>query len=101
MHTCTKNGQPLPSPKHTTATVILLRKQLTSPRQVRLVPLSLRVREVISLCIVQRKTQLALVGADVVPHEVRVLGQVNGLEREFPEPLPPVDRGLRLRHDSA
>lgn len=62
--------------------------------------LSLCVREVVSLRVVQREAQLALVRAEVVPHEVRVLGQVDGFERELPQPLPAIDRGLRLRHDA-
>lgn len=63
--------------------------------EVGLVPLPLRVRQVVPLVVVQRQAQLALVAAEVVAHEVGVLGKVNGLEGEAAEALPPVD-GLVL-----
>ena len=46
----------------------------TSPPQVALVPFALRVGKVVALVVVQGETQLALEGADMVPHDVRVLG---------------------------
>lgn len=52
----------------------------------------LRVRQVVALVVVQREAQAALILAEVVAHEVRVLRQVDGLQRQPPQPLPPVDR---------
>lgn len=63
--------------------------------EVGLVPLPLRVSQVVPLVVVQRQAQLALVAAEVVAHEVGVLGEVDGLEGEAAEALPPVD-GLIL-----
>ena len=56
-------------------------------RQVGLMLFALRVREVAALVGVQGQAQAALVCSDVVPHEVRVLGDVDGLEGELPQPL--------------
>jgi len=63
--------------------------------EVGLMPLPLRVRQVVPLVVVQRQAELALVAAEVVAHEVGVLGEVDGLESEAAEALPPVD-GLIL-----
>lgn len=63
--------------------------------EIRLVPLPLRVRQVVPLVVVQRQAKFALVAAEMVAHEVGVLGKVDGLEGEAPEALPPVD-GLIL-----
>lgn len=60
--------------------------------EVLLVALALRVRQVVALVVVQRQAQAALVRAQVVAHEVRVLGQVDGLQRQLAQPLAPVDR---------
>lgn len=49
-----------------------------SPGQVGLMFLPLGVREVTPLIVVQRQAQLALIGAQVVLHEVGVLIDVNG-----------------------
>jgi hypothetical protein len=51
----------------------------------------LGVRKVVALVVVQREAQAALVLAEVVAHEVRVLRQVDGLQRQPPQPLPPVN----------
>lgn len=63
--------------------------------EIGLVPLPLRVRQVVPLVVVQRQAKLALIAAEVVAHEVGVLGEVDGLEGEAAEALPPVD-GLIL-----
>ena len=63
--------------------------------EVGLVPLPLRVREVVPLVVVERQAELALIAAEMVSHEVGVLGEVDGLEREPAQALPPVD-GLIL-----
>lgn len=54
-----------------------------APRQVLLMPLSLRVCEVVPLIVVQREAQLALVLAQVISHEVRVLVKVYRLLRQL------------------
>lgn len=51
----------------------------------------LGVRQVVALVVVQREAQAALVLAQVVAHEVRVPRQVDRLQRQPPQPLPPVD----------
>ena len=71
------------------------------PRQVLLVALALGMREVVALVIMQREAQLALVRAQVVPHEVGVFLQVDRLQRQLPQPLSPVDLGLDVRRHPA
>ena len=68
------------------------------PRQVLLVPLPLRVRQIVPLVVVERETQLTLVLPEMISHEVRVLVQVHRLLRQLPQPLPTIDSGLALRH---
>ena len=63
--------------------------------------LGLRVRHVRALVRVQREAELALVGAQVILHEVRVLGEIHRLERELPQPLPPLDLLILARHGPA
>lgn len=63
--------------------------------EVGLVPLPLRVRQVVPLVVVQRQAQLALIAAEVIAHEIGVLGEVDSLEGQAAEALPPVD-GLIL-----
>lgn len=63
--------------------------------EIGLVPLPLRVRQVVPLVVVQRQAEFALVAAEMVAHEVGVLGEVDGLHGEAAEALPPVD-GLIL-----
>lgn len=65
-----------------------------SPGQVGLMLLPLGVRQVTPLVVVQGQAQLALVGAQVVLHEVRVLVDVNGLQGQLPEALPAVSVAL-------
>lgn len=55
------------------------------------------VREVVALIVVERQAQPALVLPQVIPHEVRVLRQVNGFQSQSPEPLPPINS---LQHAS-
>ena len=45
----------------------------TSSREIRLVTLPLRVREVIALVVVQGKAQLAFICSQMVLHKVRIL----------------------------
>mmetsp|Transcript_4139 Transcript_4139/g.10620 ORF Transcript_4139/g.10620 Transcript_4139/m.10620 type:complete len:203 (-) Transcript_4139:71-679(-) len=69
--------------------------------QVLLVPLALGVREVVPLVPVQGQAQSALVRAEVVAHEVGVLGEVDRLQGELAQSLPPVHVGLsRARRPS-
>ena len=44
----------------------------------------------------QGQAELALVCAEVVPHEIGVLLEVDGLCRQGSQPLPPVPVGLRV-----
>ena len=68
-------------------------------RELLLVALALRVREVRRLRAVHRAAQAALVRPEVVAHEVRVARQVDALQRQLPQPLPPVQRlHLVARH---
>lgn len=60
--------------------------------EVGLVALPLRVGQVVPLVVVESQAQLALVASQVVPHEVGVLDEVDGLQRQSPEPLAAVDR---------
>ena len=46
------------------------------------------------LVVVQSEAELALVCAEMVPHEVGVLLEVDGLRRQGGQPLPPVPVGL-------
>lgn len=39
----------------------------------------------------QRQAQLALIAAEVVAHEIGILGEVDGLEGQAAETLPPVN----------
>lgn len=64
--------------------------------EVGLVPLPLRVRQVVPLVVVERQAKLALVTAEMVSHEVRVLGEVDGLHGEAAEALPPVDGLIQI-----
>lgn len=73
----------------------LLRLLGRSPGQVGLMLLPLGVRKVAALVVVQRQAQLAFVRAQVVFHEVRVLIDVDGLQRQLPEPFPTVTVALR------
>lgn len=70
-------------------------------RHVLLVALALRVREVVALVVVQREAELALVAAQVVAQQVRVLGDVRRLQRQLPQPLAPVDALLLRIRDAA
>jgi len=47
------------------------------------------------LIVVQGQTQLALVRAQMVLHEIRVLVDVDGLQGQLPEALPAVSVALR------
>ena len=69
--------------------------------EVLLVALALGVREVVALVVVEREAQLALVRPQVVLHEVRVLHQVDSLQRELSQPLSPIDLGLDVRRHPA
>eukprot|EP00982_Pelagococcus_subviridis_P010490 31002-Pelagococcus_subviridis.AAC.2 len=69
-------------------------------REVLLVSLPLRVREVIALVAVDRQAQLALVRSEVVPHEVRIFREVDRLEREASEAFAAVDRRVLLGRDA-
>lgn len=69
----------------------ILRLASRSLRQVGLMPLPLRVRQVVPLVVVQRQAKLTLVTAEVVAHEVGVLGEIDGLEGEAAEALAAVD----------
>ena len=73
----------------------------SAPREVLLVALALGVREVVALVVVEREAQLALVRPQVVLHEVRVLHQVDRLQRELSQPLSPIDLGLDVRRHPA
>lgn len=66
-----------------------------SPGQVGLMLFPLGVREVTPLVVVQRQAQLALVGAQMVLHEVGVLVDVDGFQGQLPEALPTVPVALR------
>jgi hypothetical protein len=55
-------------------------------------PVNLGVRQVVALIGVQRQAQLALNLAQVVAHVVRVLGQVNRLQRQPTQPLTAIHR---------
>lgn len=66
-----------------------------SPGQVGLMLLPLGVCQVAPLVVVQGQTQLALVRAQMVLHEVRVLVDVDGLQGQLPEALPAVSVALR------
>jgi len=69
--------------------------------QVGLVLPSLCMREVGAVVLVDRETQAALEAADMVLEEVRVLVEVDGLERELAETLSAVGVGSGLRGDTA
>ena len=56
--------------------------------------LYLCVGQVRGLIVVQCQAELALVCAEVVPHKVGVLLEVDGLRRQGGQPLPPVPVGL-------
>ena len=56
--------------------------------------LPLRVSQVRGLVVVQGETQLALVGPKVVPHEVGVLLEVDGLRSKSSQSLPTIPVGL-------
>ena len=58
--------------------------------------LYLCVSQIGGLIVVQCQAELALVGAEVVAHEVGVLLEVDGLGRQGGQPLPPVPVGLRV-----
>ncbi len=51
----------------------------------------LGVGKVVALIVVQGETQAALILAQVVAHEVGVLREVDGFQRQPAQPLPPVD----------
>ena len=51
----------------------------------------LGVCQVVALVVVQREAEAALILPQVVAHEVGVLCQVDGLQREAPQALPPVN----------
>lgn len=65
--------------------------------EVGLVALALGVSEVVALVVVEGEAELALIASQVVAHEVGVLGQVDRLQRQPPQPLPPVDRLILRR----
>jgi len=73
---------------------------MCSPRQSLLMFLSLRMRQVIGFVGVQGQTQLALVRPQMIPHEVRILGEINRFERELFEPFLPFPFRLLCRRDS-
>ena len=58
--------------------------------------LYLCVSQIGGLIVVQCQAELALISAEVVPHEVGVLLEVDGLCRQSSQPLPPVPVGLRV-----
>lgn len=59
-------------------------------------PLALGVRQVIPFVFMKCKAKFALIRSQVVFHYVRVLRQVDGLEREAAQPLLALQGGLRL-----
>lgn len=65
-----------------------------SPGQVGLVLFPLGMREVAPLIVVECQAQLAFIRAQVVLHEIRVLVDVDGLQGQLPEALPPVPVAL-------
>jgi len=67
----------------------------SSPGQILLVLLALRVGQVAALVVVQRQAQFALVGAQVVLHEVRILVQIDCLQGQLTQSLLAV--AVRLR----
>ena len=69
--------------------------------QIRLVLLALGVRQIAALVVVQREAQLALVGAQVVAHKVRILEDVDGLERQLTQAFASVAIRLGRRRDTA
>jgi hypothetical protein len=59
---------------------------MSSTGQTLLMLFTLRVsRQVVGLVAVQRETQLAFVTAQVIAHQVRILGQINRFERQLLE----------------
>lgn len=58
--------------------------------EVLLVSLSLRVRQVVPFVGVEREAQLAFVRSQVVSHEIGIFGDVDGFERQSPQPFFPV-----------
>ena len=72
-----------------------------TPRQIRLMLLALRVRQIAALIVVQRETQLALVGAQMIAHKVGILEYVDGLEGELAQTLASVLVCLACRGDPA
>lgn len=63
-------------------------------REVGLVLLALRVGEVGALIDVQREAEAALERAQVGAQDIRILGQINRLERELAQALATVHGGL-------
>jgi len=64
------------------------------PGEVALMLLALGVGQVRSLIVMQGQTQFTLECPKMIPHEVGVLGEVDGLRGQGGEPLPPVPVGL-------
>ena len=62
-----------------------------SPCQIGLMFFSLGVREVAALIGVQCEAESALVGADVIAHEIGILGDVDGLKGQFSQSLLPLN----------
>jgi hypothetical protein len=69
--------------------------------QVGLVLLALRVREVAALVDVQRQAQAALERAQVCAQDIRILGEVDRLERELAQPLATVNSRLAAASNAA
>ena len=73
----------------------------STAREVRLVLLALRVREVGPFVRVQGQAQPAFQPAEVAPEDVRIFSRkVDRLERELPEPFSPIDRLLIRTSDT-
>ena len=76
---------------------VFFRVSRSSSRQVLLVPLSLRVRQVVSFVAVDGQAEPTLIASQVVAHEVRIFAQVNRLKRQPSQPFPSIDIRLLPR----
>ena len=47
--------------------------------------------QVVPFIVVQSQAKLAFVASEVIAHEIRILGEINGLEGKPPETLAAVD----------
>jgi len=59
-------------------------------------PLSLGVRQIVALVLVGGQAETALVLADVVPHKIGILGEVDGLQCQTAQALFPRNLGLLI-----